>query len=115
MTLKRDAILAANDLPRELLSVPEWGGEVYVRGMTGAERDKLEFKLAQRRKAGKSTRFRASLAVATVCDENWNPIFGPEDVDAIDSMPAAGLGRVADVAMRLSGIGAEDAEELEKN
>ena len=115
MVLSRDTILAAVELPRELVAVPEWGGDVYVRGMTGAERDKFELDLAQRRKLGKSTRFRASLVVATVCDEAGNPIFLAKDVDAIDAMPAAGLDRVTTIATRLSGIGADDAEELEKN
>jgi len=29
--LSKDAILAADDLPRETVNVPEWGGEVLVR------------------------------------------------------------------------------------
>jgi len=113
--LNREEILAKNALESELVSVPEWGGEVRVRAMTGAERDRLEIACAQRRKAGKSTRFRASLAVVTVCDDNLHPIFVADDAEIIDKMPAAGLGRVADVAMRLSGISEEDAEDLEKN
>ena len=40
--LNREAILAAEDLPRELVEVPEWGGAVYVRALTGAERDQFE-------------------------------------------------------------------------
>jgi len=113
--LNREAILANKTLESELVSVPEWGGEVRVRAMTGAERDRLEIACAQRRKAGKSTRFRASLAVQTVCDDDLRPIFVADDAEIIDKMPAAGLGRVADVAMRLSGISEEDAEDLEKN
>ncbi len=32
--LSKEAILSADDLPREIVSVPEWGGQVYVRTMT---------------------------------------------------------------------------------
>jgi hypothetical protein len=42
MTLTRDSILNAKDLKKELVKVPEWGGEVYVRCMTGSERDAFE-------------------------------------------------------------------------
>ena len=42
MLLSRDAILQTNDLHCELVKVPEWGGDVYVRGLNGAERDQLE-------------------------------------------------------------------------
>ena len=37
--LSKDAILAADDLPRETVHVPEWGGDVYVRTMSGTDRD----------------------------------------------------------------------------
>ena len=40
--LSRDEILAASDLTKELVEVPEWGGSVYVRAMTGTERDSYE-------------------------------------------------------------------------
>ena len=40
--LSRDEILAADDIQIELLEVPEWGGSIFVKGMTGAERDRFE-------------------------------------------------------------------------
>ena len=38
----RESIIAANDLKRESVEVPEWGVTVYVRTMTGEERDQYE-------------------------------------------------------------------------
>ena len=35
MLLTRDAILAAADIQTETVPVPEWGGEVAVRPLTG--------------------------------------------------------------------------------
>ncbi len=43
--LSRDQILGASDLPTETVDVPEWGGQVIVRSMTGAERDRFELSL----------------------------------------------------------------------
>jgi hypothetical protein len=40
--LTRDAILQAPDLQGEDVAVPEWGGTVRVRGLSGAQRDAYE-------------------------------------------------------------------------
>ena len=37
--LDKAAILTADDLGRREVAVPEWGGTVLIRGLTGAERD----------------------------------------------------------------------------
>ena len=42
MRLSRDDILKAEDLTTEEVDVPEWGGTVLVRGLTGRERDEFE-------------------------------------------------------------------------
>ena len=58
--LTADDILRAEDLPRELVEVPEWGGAVYVRGLTAWERSEFEnemFDLKNKRiKPGKKGR-----------------------------------------------------------
>lgn len=43
--LTREAILSADDLPAETVDVPEWGGKVRIRTMTGSERDAFESSL----------------------------------------------------------------------
>ena len=40
--LTRDQILQANDLVTETVEVPEWGGSVFVKSLTGVERDQFE-------------------------------------------------------------------------
>jgi len=34
--LTAEQLLAADDLPEETLPIPEWGGEVVLRGLTRA-------------------------------------------------------------------------------
>ncbi len=46
--LTKEAILAADDLPRETVLMPEWGGDVYVRTMSGTDRDAFESSLIAR-------------------------------------------------------------------
>lgn len=113
--LKRDDILKVVDQAIELVAVPEWGGEVWVRGLNGAERDKFEASMVQTR--GKSqtvnmANVRARLAAASMCDEGGVRLFADADVDALGQKSAAALQRVFLVAQRLSGIGEEDVKEL---
>jgi len=113
--LKRDDILQADDIKRELVPVPEWGGDIYVKGMTGAERDKFEGSLVIMRGKDKQmnmSNIRAKLASMTICDENGKRLFNENDVQALSQKSAAALQRVFEVAQKLSGISDEDVEEL---
>jgi hypothetical protein len=114
-TLNRDDILGASDIVTELVPVPEWGGDVYVKGMTGAERDKFESGIVEQRGKSQSINManvRAKLASLTVCDEKGKRLFTEADVQALSQKSAAALQRVFSVAQRLSGIGDADVEEL---
>ena len=114
--LTREAILGADDLPREKVDVPEWGGAVYVRTMTGAERDKYEAELlATEDKTARLVNIRARLAGLTVCDEAGKRVFADGDIEALGAKSAAALDRIFPVAMRLNGLSATDVEGLEKN
>lgn len=114
--LTRESILQADDLKRELVKVPEWGGEVYVRVMTGTERDALEQKVFINRKPGDTVQnIRAAYAAYTICDENGKQIFTHEDIAALGQKCAAALDRVFEVSQRLNRISAKDVEELKGN
>jgi hypothetical protein len=116
--LNREQILTANDLRTEEVQVPEWGGAVLVRGMTGAERDRYEATVVQQN--GKSTKVnmrnaRARLVVMTVVDEDGKHLFSEADIESLSEKNAAALDRIFSVASRLSGIGDKDLDELSKN
>ena len=116
--LTRDAILQAKDLPSEDVEVKDWGGTVRVRALTGAERDAFEQSIVEQR--GKNTRMnlqnmRAKLVALTVVDEDGNRLFTDADAAALGKKSAAALTKVFEVAQRLSGLRAEDVEELSGN
>jgi len=105
--LTKDQILAAEDVKVEEVEVPEWGGVVLVRGMTGIERDEFESKLVvgEGPNAKVDTRnVRAKLVAFCVVDEEGNRIFSDADVELLGKKSAAALQRVFDVAQRLSGM-----------
>lgn len=118
--LTRDEILAAEDIQSEVVEVPEWGGSVIVKGLSGTERDAFERTIIRNidgKGPAKSDlrNFRAKLAAWSIVDEDDKRIFTKADVNALGNKSAAALQRVFNVAQRLSGLSEEDVEELTKN
>jgi hypothetical protein len=116
MVLGREAILGADDRQTEVVEVPEWGGAVIVRALSGTERDAYEASLVTLRRDG-SQRFnmenvRARLAALSIVGEDGERLFGDGDLKALGAKSAQALDRVFDAARRLSGLSDEDIEEL---
>lgn len=116
--LSKAAILAAQDLSTEVVEVPEWGGSVMVRAMTGRQRDVFEsviYKVKGKDVQLNIANVRAELVSRTVVDEGGTLLFSPEDVAALGDKSAAALDRIYAVAQRLSGITKSDIAELTEN
>lgn len=116
--LTREAILTIHDSQIEAVEVPEWGGTVYVRSMTGAERDWLEGQVVQRE--GKSVKLnheniRAKVVMMTVCDADGIRLFTEADISVLANKSGAALDRVFQVAARLGRLREEDLAELARN
>ena len=116
--LSKEAILAVNDVQFEDVSVPEWGGAVRVKSLTGSERDGLEASMIEGK--GKNANvnlanLRAKLVARSIVDESGDRIFEDADIAALGRKSASALNRVYEVAQRLSGITQEDVDELTKN
>ena len=116
--LSKEAILDAVDVQFEEVLVPEWGGCVRVKSLSGTERDGMEASMIEGR--GKKANvnlanLRAKLVARSVVDEDGGRIFQDADVAALGRKSAIALNRVFEVAQRLSGITAEDVDELTKN
>src|SRR5690349_5982568 len=107
----RELILQADDLQREEVPVPEWGLSVFVRTMTGRERDRFE----ALHQSMSLDDFRARVALFTVCDSEGRPLFTEADIPALSAKSARALDRIAARAMQLNRITEADVEELAKN
>lgn len=115
--LSKNQILSADDRRFEVVPVPEWGGEVRLRSLTGAERDEFEAKSLTG--SGKKQRvnprhLRARLIAMCAVDEQGSPLFDVSDVISLSNKSAAALERLFEVASRLAGLDEEDVEELEQ-
>lgn len=110
MFLKRQQILDAQDLGYETVAVPEWGGEVCVKMMTGTERDRFEASNVKKDKKGNRVpdleNLRSKLLVKVLVDpdDNYLPMFTEVDIAALGKKSAKALERVADAATKLNGM-----------
>jgi hypothetical protein len=114
--LSKGQILDAEDLTTEDVEVPEWGGTVRVRSLTGTERDKFETDMVD--KHGKATKLgdiRARLAALCMVDAKGQRLFSDAEAHALGKKSGAALERVSSVAMRLAGLTQDDVEELAGN
>lgn len=116
MYLTRADILGADDRPTKDVEVPEWGGTVKVRALSGAERDAWEASIVQLGPGGSQRvdleNMRARLVALSCVDEEGNRIFTEEDAVLLGQKSAAALERVWVEAQSLSGLTDADIEEL---
>lgn len=116
MPLTKDQILSADDLSTESVSVPEWGGDVLIRCLTGSERDSFEAALDSLKKSGRPLHnIRARLAAMSIVDEQGNRLFSDAEIDALGKKSSSALNRVFEAATKLSRFSEESVKELEKN
>lgn len=111
MTLTFDQIMAADDLPKKTVLLPEWGGEVVVQGMTGKQR--VAMGAVVRKKDGTPdvdgiTRFALKNGIV-------EPVLTDEQVKEMMNKSGAVLDRIVDEFNILSGITEEAVLEARGN
>jgi hypothetical protein len=106
----KGAIDGEDDLPLEPVDVPEWPkvGKVWLRTLTGTERDKFESdNLAFKERAGPEflKDFRSRLLVRTLADSKGQRLYQDGEVAAVAKRSGKVLDRLYDAACRLNGLG----------
>lgn len=119
--LDRKSLLAKEKLEVTKVDLGD-GNYVFVRQMTGRERDRFEQSLIKENKNAEGgyektlEDFRAKLAVCTVSDEDGNLILQPGDFGILSqNMSAAKLEKIINTAQRINKISEDDKENLVKN
>ena len=118
MPLSKDAILEHDDLPRELVAVPEWDGDVLVQGMTSGQRDQysdshMRVETVDGKPKVTVVNNEALLAAMVMIDKDGARLFTDAEVSRLAAKSAAAIHRVVEVAERLSGL--TETESAEKN
>lgn len=115
--LSRDNIMDAKDLVTEDVPVPEWGGDLRIKMLTGAERDEYETSMVRMGKNGKQetdlVNLRARLVAKCAVNEDGTKMFQTRnEVAHLGMKSAAALDRVYTACQKLNGMGQKDVEEL---
>lgn len=114
--LSRAEILAAPDARHEDVPVPQLGGMVRMRVMSGAARDDFN---AYLKSFGDDERppsaVSAALLIQICVDDAGEPIFTMDDIDQLRAKSAAALDVMAAAAMRINGLGVHAVSDAAKN
>lgn len=118
--LTKEALLAAaslDRLPRETLEIPELGGSVIIKGMSGSDRDAWEKSLIVgrgKRRDVNTENVRAKLAVRCLVNDAGERLFSDGEAVLLGQLSASILNRIYETAQKLSGVSDEDVDELKK-
>ena len=105
-TLDRKGLLAIKvDLPSETVEIPEWGVAMILRGLTGKEQSAL-YRAAGKKGGGvDEDTFAARLISVCLFDKDGNRLLEDGEFATVQSWPGPVYNRLAQVAMRLNGLG----------
>lgn len=120
--LSKKDILGSKDYKTEVVSVPEWGGDVLIRELSGYDRDKYQLELVSIDAKGVPTpkfeniaRAKLFLVALSIVDEQGNKLFTEEDIEALGAKSGDALDRVYVAASDLSKLNFSDKEQLKKS
>jgi hypothetical protein len=110
-TLTRAEVISSDDLRRELVAVPEWGGSIMLHTLSVAER----LALAELAKSETGGQFGLRLVIASAIDEDGNRLFGEGDMAALANKSHAAVERLVRAAVRVNAMAGDDVETAAKN
>ena len=110
-----DILAIKNADDRKLVEVDlteEWGGIVYIKPLSGKNRDWIEVNSDDKKVA---LTMRSKIAVMSVCDENGNMLFTDADAEWLGEKSGVALEKILKAVTQVNAVKAGDIEALEKN
>jgi len=118
MLNREDILKLADEIKVEKVDIGN-NKSMYLKEMTGTERDNYEQSLMKFNNNNKVTmtmeNARAKLLVIVISDEEGKRLFKDADVAAVGKLPARIIDISFNKAQRMNGITKDDIEELVKN
>lgn len=113
--LTREKILEANDINFAEVAVPEWGGTVRIRTISGDMRDGYDLYRSKISDNQTNPGYRAFVCAMCCVGTDDKPMFTTKDIRSLGEKSSAALDRVFDVADKLNGFTSTEVEETAKN
>ncbi len=118
MSLK-DKIFAADDVTRDLESVPEWGITIELRSPTGAERAQLMNQTVDENGDANKAMWPLLWPYALICcahdPDTGERIFDWDDVNDLQTKSASVLTRLGDKCLNIAGLKPDAVEDAKKS
>jgi len=108
MALDRKSILAADDVRKEKVHVPEWKGDVFLRVLTGTDRDRFEESYADQ----KMKAFRIRFLLLALCDEDGERLFSDDESDILGKKSSVVINRLFETGWKLNAFTQEAVDAL---
>lgn len=101
----RDRIIAADDIGKRLVEVPEWGVTVEVRTISAGQRSQMLKSATDGGGGVDIDKLYPMLLIATCFDPDEDePVFTPDDFAVIQEKSASAVEAIAQVAMEMAGM-----------
>lgn len=106
--LTLDQIQSVDDIKRQTVEVPEWGGEILVKSMSGRLRSNLEQKISSN-----APHADVKMMIVTSCciNEDGTRLFSDADKKWLIEKASKPLETLFEAVCKLSGIGLDESAE----
>jgi len=111
--ITKDQIFQTEDLTSIKVNVPEWGGEIILKVMTGADRDKYMRFISKQ--DGIPENMMERLVVLTAYDEEGKKLFEDSDIPALSKKSSLVISRLFSESAKLNKISNESVDELKND
>lgn len=111
MGLSKAKILSAKDVRLAKVNVPEWGGDVFVKTLSGTERDAFEDAYSDQ----KMKQFRVRFLVLTLCNDDGERLFTDAERDELGKKSSIVINRLFEKAWEHNAFTTEAVESLGKD
>ena len=108
MALDRKSILAADDVRKEKIAVPEWGGDVFLRVLTGTDRDRFEESYSEQ----KMKAFRIRFLLLALCDDAGKRLFNDDEGGILGDKSSVVINRLFEAGWKLNAFSQEAVDAL---
>lgn len=108
--LSKSAILAAEDRSIKTVNVPEWGGDVGIRVLSGSERALFESLFEER----KDDLFKVRFVACSLCDEKGSRLFSNDEVEVLAEKSSRAIARLFEQCWEHSMLSPQSVDEAGK-
>lgn len=113
--LNKEQILAADDLKREEVDTPEWGGSVLIRMMDEVAGQEFELFCYNDGKGQNLEGMRLKMCLLCMINEDGSKMFSEDDIALLAAKSHAEIVKVSEAALRLNRLTKEELGALEGN